>query len=108
MRRALGQADRAQRGRLTALLRAVLSPQGMEMVIEQMQADDILARKEPAMFGGSLFRQHGWEAVVRPCLDAPVWRPSPAINAIVAGPHVTLSPSLSVSGEPPVHPQRQA
>ena len=95
-----GKLTALQRGRLTALLRAVLSRQGMEMVIEQMQADDILARKEPAMFGAD---RYFVSMVGRPSLDR-AWTLQfgghhLAINATVAGPHVTLSPSLT-GGEP--------
>lgn len=95
-----GKMTSLQRGRLAALLRAVLSPQGMEMVIEQMQADDILARKEPAMFGAD---RYFVSMVGMPSLDR-AWTLQfgghhLAINATVAGPHVTLSPSLT-GGEP--------
>ena len=87
-----------QRGRLTALLRTVLSPQGMEMVIEQMQADDILAHKDPAVFGAD---RYFVDMVGMPSLDR-AWTLQfgthhLAINATVAGPHVTLSPSFTGS-----------
>ena len=94
------QMTQLQRRRLMTLLRAVLSPQGVEMVIEQMQADDILARKEPAMFGAG---RYFVSFVGAPALDR-AWTLQfgghhLAINATVAGPHVTLSPSLT-GGEP--------
>lgn len=95
-----GELTLLQRSRLMALLRAVLSPQGVEMVIEQMQADDILARKEPAMFGAG---RYFVSFVGTPSIDR-AWTLQfgghhLAINATVAGPHVTLSPSLT-GGEP--------
>jgi len=95
-----GKLTPLQRNRLMTLLRAVLSPQGVEMIIEQMQADDILARKEPAMFGAD---RYFVSFVGAPAADR-VWTLQfgghhLAINATVAGPHVTLSPSLT-GGEP--------
>jgi hypothetical protein len=89
-----------QRAALMALLGAVLSPQGVAMVVEQMDADDILARKEPAMFGAGRYYV---SFVGSPSLDR-AWTLQfgghhLAINATVAGPHVTLSPSLT-GGEP--------
>jgi len=73
----------------------------MEMVIEQMQADNILARKDPAVFGAD---RYFVDMVGMPSLDR-AWTLQfgshhLAINATVAGPHVTLSPSLTGS-EPP-------
>lgn len=87
-----------QRGRLTAPLRTVLSPQGIEMVIEQTQAYDILGCKKAAMFGADLYFI---DMVGIPSLDR-AWTLQfgshhLAINATVAGPHVTLSPSLTGS-----------
>ena len=95
-----GKLTKSQRSRLMVLLRAVLSPQGVEMIIEQMQADDILARKEPKMFGAD---RYCVSFVGVPATDR-AWTLQfgghhLAINATVAGPHVTLSPSLT-GGEP--------
>jgi hypothetical protein len=95
-----GKLTGAQHQALLALLGAVLSPQGLQMVIEQMQADDILARKEPNMFGADLYCV---SFVGAPALDR-AWTLQfgghhLAINATIAGPHVTLSPSLT-GGEP--------
>lgn len=89
-----------QRDRLMTLLRAVMSSQGVEMIVEQMQADDILARKEPDMFGAGRYYV---SFVGTPAPDK-AWTLQfgghhLAINATVAGPHVTLSPSLT-GGEP--------
>ncbi|WP_419826203.1 DUF3500 domain-containing protein [Sphingomonas sp.] len=95
-----GKLTMPQRTRLMVLLGAVLSPQGVEMIIEQMQADDILARKEPNMFGAG---RYCVSFVGTPATDG-TWTLQfgghhLAINATVAGPHVTLSPSLT-GGEP--------
>jgi hypothetical protein len=95
-----GKLTAQQHKALLALLGAILSPQGLQMVIEQMQADDILARKEPGMFGAD---RYCVSFVGAPSLDK-AWTLQfgghhLAINATVAGPHVTLSPSLT-GGEP--------
>lgn len=94
------QLDPVQRGELRALLAVVLSPEGVAMVGEQMDADDILARKEPNMFGAG---RYFVSFVGAPTLDK-VWTLQfgghhLAINATVAGPNVSLSPSLT-GGEP--------
>ncbi len=94
------QLNPAQRGDLRALLAVVLSPQGLAMVGEQMDADDILARREPNMFGAG---RYFVSFVGTPALDK-VWTLQfgghhLAINATVAGPNVSLSPSLT-GGEP--------
>ena len=70
------------------------------MVREQMDADQILARNEPNMFGAS---RYFVSFVGVPSLDH-AWTLQfgghhLAINATVAGPNITLSPSLT-GGEP--------
>jgi len=97
---AWGQMTPLQRTALVALLRSVLSPQGVAMVAEQMDADQILAAKEPAMFGAGRYYV---SFVGAPALDR-VWTLQfgghhLAINATVSGPDVSLSPSLT-GGEP--------
>lgn len=94
------QLTPAQRGNLRALLAAVLSPQGLAMVGEQMDADDILARKEPDMFGAGRY----YVSILGTPAPDRAWTLQfgghhLAINATVAGPNVSLSPSLT-GGEP--------
>lgn len=97
---AWGALTGPQRRALRDLLDAVLSPNGMAMVAEQMDADDILARKEPAMFGaGRYFVSFVGTPSIHRAWTLQFGGHHLAINATVAGANVTLSPSLT-GGEP--------
>jgi hypothetical protein len=99
---AWGGMDEAQRTALTDLLDAVLGPEGVENVREQMAADDAL----PAPGGAPVRFGSGYYYVSfsgRPSTTSP-WMLQfgghhLAINATVVGPNVTLSPSLT-GGQP--------
>jgi hypothetical protein len=99
---AWGDLEQAQRAALTNLLEAVLGPEGMENVREQMAADDAL----PAPGRGSVKFGSAYYYVAflgRPSASSP-WMLQYgghhlAINATVVGPDLALSPSLT-GGQP--------
>jgi len=97
---AWGELDADQKAALLKLLGTVLSPKGVEMVRAQMAADEVLAQQNAANFGENRY------------FVAFLGAPAPdrawtlqfgghhlAINATIAGPDVTLSPTLT-GGEP--------
>ncbi len=97
-----GDMSEAQRTALTTLLGTVLSTDGLEMVQQQMAADDILK----AQGGGNL--QFGSDEYYVSFLGTPsattAWTLQfgghhLAINATVAGADITLAPSLT-GGQP--------
>jgi hypothetical protein len=107
-----GDLSTAQHAALMALLGAVLSPEGMRMVKEQMDADDVLgggSRGARGLFGGrGGGGNFGSDNYYVAFLGAPsVTTPWTlqfgghhlAINATVVGPNITLSPSLT-GGQP--------
>ena len=101
---AWGDLDASQRAALTNLLGAVLSPMGMKMIKEQMDADDEL--KNNASSGGGLLFGSDFYFVSflgMPSATSP-WMLQfgghhLAINATVSGPDLTISPSLT-GGQP--------
>jgi hypothetical protein len=99
---AWGGMDEAQQAALMDLLGAVLGPEGMENVQEQMAADDALTAPGDAPVRlGSEYYYVSFSG--RPSTTAP-WMLQfgghhLAINATVVGPHVALSPSLT-GGQP--------
>jgi hypothetical protein len=107
-----GDMTANQQAALTALLGAVLSPDGLLRVQEQMAADDIVAAADAAESSGSSDGRppvsfgtayYFVSFVGTPSVDSP-WMLQfgghhMAINATVVGPNVTLSPTLS-GGQP--------
>ena len=106
-----GDMTEEQRTRLNALLEAILSPYGMQMVRDQMGADDQLKANPgggggpPGGGGGPGFGSDNYFVAF---LGAPAatqpWMLQfgghhLAINATIAGPRLTLSPSLT-GGQP--------
>jgi hypothetical protein len=99
---AWGDMDQAQRTALMDLLGAVLGPEGVENVREQMAADDALTAPDgaPVRFGSAYYHV---SFLGRPSTASP-WTLQfgghhLAINATVVGPNVTPSPSLT-GGQP--------
>jgi hypothetical protein len=109
-----GELDADQRARLTALLEAVLSPYGVQVVRDQMGADDVL--KGDAGLGGGppgggqrgggpgFGSDNFFIAFLGAPSAAKPWMLQfgghhLAINATVVGPRLTLSPSLT-GGQP--------
>jgi hypothetical protein len=105
---AWGELDEAQRAALIDLLGSVLSTEGLRIVREQMAADDVLAAEQEEGGGGERQLHFGSDYYYVSFLGAAA-STSPwmlqfgghhfAINATVVGPHVSLSPSLTV-GQP--------
>lgn len=104
-----GDLDDAQRAALTDLLSAVLSPKGVEMVMKQMAADDVVAAqgggrggngRPPVNFGSDYYYVSflGTPSAASPWM-LQYGGHHLAINATVVGPKVTLSPTLT-GGEP--------
>ena len=113
---AWGELDKGQRAALMGLLRAVLGPEGVANVQEQMAADDALPVPRSGPGGGAPDGRPGSGPPVRFGSDyyyvSFLGMPSPispwmlqfgghhlGINATVVGPNVTLSPSLT-GGQP--------
>jgi hypothetical protein len=98
-----GEMTPDQRARLDSLLEAVLSPYGMQMVREQMAADDQL-KAGPGQVGPGFGSDNFFVAFLgEPSATRP-WMLQfgghhLAINATVAGGRLTLSPSLT-GGQP--------
>ena len=97
-----GEMNPAQRAALTELLATVLSPQGMQMVKEQMDADDVLRGQSG---GGPNFGSDYYYVAFlgEPSTSTP-WMLQfgghhLALNITVAGTRLTLSPSLT-GGQP--------
>ncbi|MDX2005209.1 MAG: DUF3500 domain-containing protein [Meiothermus sp.] len=98
-----GDLTAAQRTALTALLGAVLSPDGLKMVQQQMASDDVLKATDGGgrlVFGSD---EYFVAFVGVPSATAP-WTLQfgghhLAINATVAGSNITLAPSLT-GGQP--------
>ena len=111
---AWGELDAPQRAALMDLLGAVLSPMGVKMVEEQMDADDVLrgdAGGRRGFGGGPSFGRDFYYVsfLGQPSATAP-WMLQfgghhLAINASVAGPNISLSPSLT--GGQPTHYVRE-
>lgn len=98
-----GELSAAQRSALTALLGAVLSPEGLNMVQLQMEADEVLRRQSGG--GGLVFGQAEYYVsfLGSPSATSP-WTLQfgghhLAINATVVGQDITLAPSLT-GGQP--------
>lgn len=104
-----GDLNEAQRKALMGLLGAVLSPEGVRNVVEQMDADDVVRTgplgqpvpgRPPVNFGTDYYFV---SFVGAPSTTAP-WMLQfgghhLAINATVVGPNITLSPTLT-GGQP--------
>ena len=99
---AWGGMDEAQRTALVDLLGAVLGPEGVENVQEQMAADDALTAPggAPVKFGSGYYYVSfsGQPSTTSPWM-LQFGGHHLAINATVVGPNVTLSPSLT-GGQP--------
>ena len=96
-----GDLDPTQRAALTNLLATVLSPQGMTMVKQEMDADQMLAGDDNrAMFGSSYY----FVAFLGAPSTSTPWMLQfgghhLALNVTIKGPNLTLSPSLT-GGQP--------
>lgn len=99
-----GDLSAAQRAALTTLLGTVLSPGGLKMVQEEMQADEVLRTTDGGngrlVFGSA---EYYVSFLGTPSATSP-WTLQfgghhLAINATVVGPNITLSPSLT-GGQP--------
>ncbi len=103
---AWGDMSDAQRAALTGLLGTVLSPDGLTMVQRQMAADEVL-RNEAETAGGrrlTFGSDYYYVSFLGEPTQATVWTMQfgghhLALNATVAGPEVTLAPSLT-GGQP--------
>ncbi len=104
-----GDMDQTQRQALVDLLDTILSPEGVNMALQQVAADEIVAAAEdggssngrpPVSFGSAFYFV---SFLGEPSTETP-WMLQfgghhLAINATVVGPNVTLSPSLT-GGQP--------
>jgi hypothetical protein len=99
----LGELNAAQRAAFADLLAVVLSPQGVQMVKEQLDADDVL-RGESGGRGPGFGADNYYVAFLgRPSATAP-WMLQfgghhLALNVTVVGANLTLAPSLT-GGQP--------
>jgi hypothetical protein len=103
---AWGDMTADQRAALTALLGTVLSPDGLSMVQRQMAADDVLRAAEEAGEGPGLTfgSDHYYVSFLGTPTTDTAWTMQfgghhLALNATIAGPDVTLAPSLT-GGQP--------
>jgi len=96
-----GEMNEAQKAALNSLLASILSPQGMRMVEEQMGADDVLKSEGgPLPFGSDKY----WVSFLGAPSTTSPWilqfgGHHLALNVAVAGPNISLSPSLT-GGQP--------
>ena len=96
-----GEMNAAQKAALNTLLAAILSPQGMRMVDEQMAADDVLKSEGgPLPFGNDKY----WVSFLGAPSTTSPWilqfgGHHLGLNIAVVGPNISLSPSLT-GGQP--------
>jgi hypothetical protein len=101
----LGEMKSTQKWALWNLLAVILSPDGMQMINDQAAAEDILKVTDPtqtreARFGSDYF----YAAILGTPSTTDPWELQfgahhLAVNATIAGPHVTLSPTMT-GGQP--------
>ena len=94
---AWGDLDARQRAALAGLFEAVMSPRGVQMIRDQMDADELLFARLPRSSYGA--RNYFVSFLGAPSATAP-WMfqfggHHLAINATIVGPHLAMSPMLS-------------
>ena len=101
----LGELNATQKWALWQLLGQLLSPQGMKMVNQQAAAEDLLKITPPTQTRGARFgSDYYYAAILGTPSTATPWEfqfgaHHLAINATIAGPRITLSPTMS-GGQP--------
>jgi hypothetical protein len=94
-----GDLKEPQRTAWLALMRATLSADGYRRVVDEWRADDALARESGAGRGPDFGMRFYWIAMIGKPSETDPWQwqwggHHVTINATVAGPHVSLTPSF--------------
>ena len=94
-----GDLKEPQRNAWLALMQATLSAEGYRRVVDEWRADDALARESGAGRGPNFGMGFYWIALIGKPSETEPWQwqwggHHVTINATVAGPHVSLTPSF--------------